>query len=217
MSYDQLFLDSISSTLITIMQHPFLQGLESGKLDRTLFITYVQQDAIYLKTYSQALTILSGQFKLNSPLVAETLLSLADLASQEAIELHEKYCETTLYEDWRIQTPAGFAYSQFMLATVRDHFTVGIAALLPCFIIYWKVATELKPLLNKTHPYSEWFSLYRSEAYFTSLKTFIELTNQIYQQADEQTKFLMLEKSKQGALLELAFWDDAFHQRRLFF
>jgi thiaminase (transcriptional activator TenA) len=52
---------SIDGIYAAILAHPFLTGLTDGTLPPSAFAFYVQQDALYLRKYAEALTMVSSR------------------------------------------------------------------------------------------------------------------------------------------------------------
>src|SRR5687768_14521797 len=52
---------SINDTFRAILDHPFVEGLTSGSLERDAFRFYVVQDALYLRDYARALALCAAK------------------------------------------------------------------------------------------------------------------------------------------------------------
>lgn len=180
-----------------IIKHPFLTQLVDGSLDPEIFQFYCLQDAYYLSIY------------------AKVLRSLAKLT----IEHHQffincaKSCEQEPHQSgitlplWRELTPACFSYTHFLQTHDHNDFNKGVAAVLPCFIIYQQVAKLTNP--NQPHnPFQAWFDTYTSQTFNSQCEYILNLIEKILQQNESQKLYDIIE---QGCHLEWAFWDDSYH------
>ena len=78
------FCKVIDSIIEKIKRHPFLQQLQSGVLDKEIFHFYLQQDAVYLKAFRQAHTLISERTN-----QTEIKLKLASLAKSVVLEAEQ--------------------------------------------------------------------------------------------------------------------------------
>ncbi len=129
------------------LEHPFLQGLASGKLDRSKFRYYLEQDLLYLREFSRLLLELAAKAPLGTQ--AQTLARHAHEAIAEEATLHRDILglkETAQKEaDLRlVMAPSNLAYVNHLRASVwRGSFLEGMAAVLPCYWYYLEAGREL--------------------------------------------------------------------------
>lgn len=134
---------------------PFNTELAAGRLSRERFQGYIIQDALYLAQYSRILAIAGAR----GPDV-ETLRTFGSCALEAvAVEqaLHERYLTEFGVDPTQIAaaepSPDCLGYTSFLLATAyHEPWEVLVAALLPCFWIYWDVDRELPGTLRRTIP-----------------------------------------------------------------
>ena len=129
-----------------ILSHPFLRGLTGGDLPSDRFAYYVAQDAHYLRDYARALAVIGAK----APTHADAGMLARHAAGTVDVEL-------TLHavllpqlglanEDLdRIPlSPTTLGYTSYLLATAYGgSFAEGLAAVLPCYWIYARVAKAL--------------------------------------------------------------------------
>src|ERR1051326_8217812 len=122
---------------------PFNAELAAGTLSRERFRFYITQDAIYLGQYARVLALAAAR----APEIA-TLQGFANSAwGAVAVEqaLHGRYLQEFGVDPATVlraePTPDCLAYTSFLLATAyQEPWEVLVAALLPCFWVYWDVA-----------------------------------------------------------------------------
>src|SRR5271166_966779 len=125
---------------------PFNIELAAGSLRRERFRHYITQDALYLGQFSRALALAAAK----AP-DSETLRDFAQSAvSAVSVErsLHEHYLRAFGVDPAVLAAaepaPDCLAYTSFLLATAyHEPWEVLVAALLPCFWIYWDVGCEI--------------------------------------------------------------------------
>ena len=108
------------------------------------------------------------------------------------------------------KTEACANYLDFLNKHVADKYKNGIAAVFPCFYVYYHAAKKLYPE-NKDNDYIAWFSVYTSELFENQNQKMFEIVKKEYDSSDENKKIIMMRIIREGALLEWHFWD-AFYQ-----
>jgi thiaminase/transcriptional activator TenA len=165
------FTDTLWSGIRTIydqtLQHPFLRGLSAGTLPKDRFQFYLVQDAQYLGAFGDALRGVAEKAPRED--WAATLRRHADDAIKVERQLHEGIL--TAYGVPRDaqrapMAPTNYAYTNHLLmASSRGSFGEGLAALLPCYWIYWEVGKELKKRGSRDPQYKKWIDQYSSNDY----------------------------------------------------
>lgn len=193
-----------------ILDHPFLAGLATGELDRERFAHYVVQDAHYLRRYARALSTLAGR----APDEATTAMFAAHAANAIAVEqaLHEGFlAELGLAAD-RLPGPAPttVAYTSYLLAVTQGgSFAEGVAAVLPCYWIYWEVG---KALLARSSPdplYARWIATYGGEEFAAVVRPVLDLTDRLGDDVSALERARMAEHYATASRYEWMFWDAA--------
>ena len=120
-------------------EHEFLLAMLSGELAPRCFQYYVRQDRLYLLDFALALRRLAA---LSEGEDVEALRAFADGADVAEASLHESFFAawgvdaTALLQD--DQAPTTLAYTSFLLRCVADGRAEGLAALLPCFWVWFR-------------------------------------------------------------------------------
>src|SRR6185312_8307042 len=125
---------------------PFNVELAAGTLARERFRFYIQQDAIYLGQFARVLAIAAAKAPNTATLQNFAQSALVAITVEQA--LHERYlkefgvdpADTARAE----AAPDCFAYTSFLTAVAyNEPWEVLVAALLPCFRIYWDVGCAI--------------------------------------------------------------------------
>ena len=207
---------SNADTYHAIIRHPFLEQMQAGTLDRDLFAAYLVQDARYLGVFARALRALAS--KAPRPEWARHLEGDAQGSLAEERRLQDRLLETYGIGPAQLAeiepSPDAFAYSNYLLATVYDRpFAEGVAALLPCYWIYWEVGKELAKTGSPDPVYQAWIEANASSAYGTVVEAILTIANAVAAEADAATVERMQEHFRRASRYEWLFWDSAFHQR----
>lgn len=198
-----------------ILDHAFNRELASGRLERDTFLFYMIQDAHYLGVFSRALALVAA--KSPSP---EGQIKFAKSAHDAIIverALHEGF-----FRDFGVgpalfqatpPSPTCTAYGNFLLATAHAQpFAVGVAAVLPCFQIYWEVGRHLYGAAERANPYQKWIDTYADEAFGSSVRDVLAFTDAAHDAAAPADRRLMREAYLTACRYEWMFWDSAWRR-----
>ena len=171
------------------------------------------QDALYLAAYGRALAIAAAR----AP-DAEGLEVFAESAKGVVVverALHAHYFEVFGVDPATVAaTPASptcRAYTDFLLATaVTGDFPVLIAAILPCFWVYWDVGTAIDRTAAADNPYRTWIDTYADEGFGESVRRVIGLTDRAADAGSAGTRDAMTEAFVASTRYEWMFWDAAY-------
>src|SRR5665213_465325 len=124
----------------------FNTELADGSLSRARFQGYVIQDALYLGQYARVLAMAGVKGPDGATLHAFASSALEAVAVEQA--LHERYLREFGIDPARLAeaepSPDCLGYTSFLLATAyHDPWEVLVAALLPCFWVYWDVGSAI--------------------------------------------------------------------------
>jgi thiaminase/transcriptional activator TenA len=89
-----------------------------------------------------------------------------------------------------------------------------VAAILPCFWIYWDVGTAIKAKSASGNPYQAWIDTYSDEGFATATKRVIAITDTLAAAASEAERARMAEAFRWSCRFEWAFWDAAWRLER---
>lgn len=208
---------SIGPVYRKTLEHPYLKGLADGTLPKSRFHFYLLQDAHYLRAFAQALHVLASKAPRE-----DWALTLGRHAT-EALEVERGLHQSLLAEAGigagrmaaAEPAPSNYAYTTHLLAAVhRGTFAEGLAAVLPCYWIYWEVGKELKKAGSKDPAYQRWIDQYAGADYGKIVGQVLDMMNaqaaRIPAAEREQARRLFL----LSARYEYLFWDAAWRQEQ---
>jgi thiaminase (transcriptional activator TenA) len=195
---------------------PFNRELAAGALAPDRFSFYITQDALYLAQYSRVLALAAAKAPDTPSLQAFAGSALGAIAVEQ--RLHEHYLAELGISPAEIAAaepaPDCLAYTSFLLATAhQEAWPVLIAALLPCFWIYWDVASAIIRDCAPGNPYQAWIDTYANPAFGESVKRVIGIADAAAS-AMPSAHAQMLAAFTRSAQYEYLFWDGTY-QRRL--
>jgi thiaminase/transcriptional activator TenA len=205
----------MGSVFEAILEHPFLVALADGDLPEGTFRHYVVQDALYLKAYARALSALGGRART----IEDTELFATRAARAIGVErtLHRELLAELGLDQAAVEdaepSPTNLAYTSFIGSYVHGgSFADGLAAVLPCFWIYWEVAQHLIER-GSPHPvYQRWIESYRSEEFERGVTAVLGLVDRVGASLGpedlERVRRIVLAASR----YEWMFWDAAWRQ-----
>ena len=194
---------------------PFNTELAAGSLAPERFRFYILQDAIYLGQYSRVLALAAARAPDAGQLQAFAQSALGAVAVEQ--RLHEHYLHEFGVEPAAIAAaepaPDCLAYTSFLLATAyHEPWPVLVAALLPCFWIYWDVASAITRKAAPNNPYEAWIDTYADEAFGAAVARVIGTADEATA-ASPDLRPAMLASFSRSAQYEFLFWDGAYQQR----
>ena len=195
---------------------PFNTELASGTLSRERFQGYVVQDALYLGQYSRLLALAGVKGPDGATLQAFGRCALEAVAVEQA--LHERYLQKFGIDPARLTdaepSPDCLGYTSFLLATAyHDPWEVLVAALLPCFWIYWDVGIRIAKRAAPDNPYHAWIDTYADEGFGEALRMVIGITDRAASATTSAVQARMMTAFVRCTQYEWLFWDGAYQQR----
>jgi len=171
---------SIEPIYGAILRHPFLAGLTDGSLPRESFRFYAVQDALYLREFARALSIAAARAPRDEWIIMFNEHAAGALKVERA--LHEGF-----FRDFGLgpeqvaatpPAPTNLAYTCYLLAVAyASPFHEVIAALLPCYWIYWEVGKELEKAGSPDPLYQRWIGIYASEDFGGLVRSVLDAAN----------------------------------------
>ena len=194
----------------------FNTELAAGTLSRERFQGYIVQDALYLGQYSRVLAIAGARGPDAATLNAFGACALEAVAVEQA--LHERYLTEFGVDPARLAdvepSPDCLSYTSYLLATAyHDPWEVLIAALLPCFWIYWDVGTRIAQRAAANNPYRAWIDTYADEGFGEAVRTVIGITDRAADATTPAIRTRMMTAFIRSTQYEWLFWDGAYQRR----
>jgi thiaminase (transcriptional activator TenA) len=194
----------------------FNTELTAGTLSRERFQGYIVQDALYLGQYSRVLAIAGARGPDAATLNAFGACALEAVAVEQA--LHERYLTEFGVDPARLvdaePSPDCLGYTSFLLATAyHEPWEVLIAALLPCFWIYWDVGSRIAKQATADNPYRAWIETYADEGFGEAVRTVIGITDRAAAATTPAIQTRMMTAFIRSTQYEWLFWDGAYQRR----
>lgn len=196
--------------------HPFVQGMGDGTLEKEKFRFYMIQDYLYLIDYAKLFAI--GAMKATDLQTMGKFAALLDSTLNEEMSLHREYAKKFEISEKELEkaqpSPTTLAYTHYMLH-VGQSGTLGelVAALLPCMWSYWEIGKELseKPGANNEF-YREWIEMYSSEEFGELATWCINLFDALTEDKSEAELEKLEEIFLNTTRFEYMFWDMAYSE-----
>lgn len=201
---------AIAPIYAAILRHPFLRGLTDGSLPRDSFRFYAIQDALYLKDFARALSLAAARAPREDWIIMFNEHSAGALRVERA--LHESF-----FAEWGLKVddvnatlpaPTNLAYTSYLLAVAYGApFHEALAALLPCYWIYWEVGKELERAGSTDPLYQRWIGTYASEEFGAVVRAVIDATDETARRLDAASRAAMMRHFVTTSRYEWMFWD----------
>ncbi len=198
-----------------ILELPFNRELAEGSLSRARFVHYLIQDAHYLGLFSRALAATAARAPDGE---AQALLArCAHDAVAEERALHERFFRRFGIEEsgWRKVRPSptclGYGHWLLSLGATGDY-GQALAALLPCYHVYWQVGLHLHRKAHRPHPYEAWIETYADEGFGEIVRRVMAITDAAAEKAAAEQRAAMAEAYRIATSYEWLFWDAAWRQ-----
>ncbi len=199
-----------------IVEHPFVTGLTDGSLPAEAFTFYVLQDALYLRGYARALAAVASR----APDTAQTAMFARHAANIVEVELglHDSLMASLAIDPAELaateEAPTTVGYVSYLLATITGgSYADGIAAVLPCYWIYWEVG---KHLLAKGSPeprYQRWIDTYSGDEFAAEVRDVIAVADAIGPGLSAAERDRVGRIFRTTSRYEWMFWDMGYHER----
>jgi len=201
---------SIEPIYAEILRHPFLTGLTDGTLPAESFRFYAVQDALYLRDYARALSLAAVRAPADQWIIMFNEHAAGALKVER--ELHEGF-----FAAWGLTmeavastplAPTNLAYTSYLLAIAHaGPFHEAVAALLPCYWIYWEVGKELERRGSPDPLYSKWIGTYASEQFGEIVRAVLDCANAIAAPLGAAERAAMKRHFHTTSRYEWMFWD----------
>lgn len=198
-----------------ILDLPFNRELADGTLSPERFQFYITQDALYLAQYAKVLAAAAARAPDNGDMAF-----FAKAAEQVVVverALHEGFLQRfgVTAEDLAAAepSPSCFGYTNFLHATAQQGSYAGlVAAVLPCFWIYWEVGKHIAATARGDNPYQAWIDTYSDPGFGEAVKRAIAICDRAADGASAAEESAMMRAYARCARYEWMFWDSAYRQ-----
>jgi thiaminase/transcriptional activator TenA len=210
MTFTKELWDSIAPIYAAILRHPFIKGLTDGSLPRESFRFYAVQDALYLRDFARALSIAAARAPQDDWIIMFNEHAAGALKVERS--LHESFfAEFGLSPEDVSATPlasTNLAYTSYLLAVAYGGaFHEAIAALLPCYWIYWEVGKELERAGSPDALYARWIGTYASEEFGGVVCAVLDATERTAARVGDAERETMRRHFVTTSRYEWMFWE----------
>jgi thiaminase (transcriptional activator TenA) len=217
MSFSQEAWQKIGPLYEKILALPFNQELAAGTLAHDRFTFYMLQDALYLTQFGRALAATAARAS-----DEDAMIHFAGSAQAAVVverELHAGFFKTfgiTPEEAAATEpSPTCAHYTHYLLALAHNApYEVSVAALLPCFWIYWEVGSHLFNVARPDNPYQAWIDTYAGEEFAAAVRRMEAATNAAAEAAGKAQRAAMRGAYLRSCRYEWMFWDAAWRLER---
>ena len=201
---------SIESIYAAILRHPFIRGLTDGSLPREGFQFYAVQDALYLREFARALSIAAARAPQDDWIVMFNEHAAGALRVERA--LHESFFREFGFAAGEVAAtplaPTNLAYTSYLLSVAYGApFHEALAALLPCYWIYWKVGKELERAGSPDPLYARWIGTYASREFGSLVRSVLDATDQTAARLQPAERDAMRRHFVTTSRYEWMFWE----------
>jgi thiaminase (transcriptional activator TenA) len=195
---------------------PFNTELAAGTLARERFQHYITQDALYLAEFSRCLTLAAARAPDMAALQSFAQSALGAVAVERA--LHEQYLRQFGVDPVGLSAaepaPDCLAYTSFLVATAyHAPWAVLVAALLPCFWLYWDVGCATAAGAGSDNPYRAWIDTYADPQFGAAVDAVIATADRAAAAATDAGREHMHTAFRRASQFEWLFWDGAYRRR----
>ncbi|MFH5182079.1 thiaminase II [Paenibacillus sp. TAB 01] len=166
MKFSQELRQAVDASWNASFEHPFVNGVAKGTLPLSSFRHYLLNDAYYLSQFARVQSL--GAAKADSLAVSNRMTVHAQGTFNAELSLHETFMKQmgiTAEERAAFQpSPTAYAYTSHMLrAAYNGHLGDIIAAILPCYWLYYEIGQRLQGSAPDEPIYREWIAAYGGE------------------------------------------------------
>lgn len=194
-------------------QHPFIQELREGTLSEEKMKHYVLQDGYYLSHFARVQSLAGA--KAEDFITVNRMASHAQGSYEAEMAMHQKFTTmlqiTGAEQDAFEAAPTAHAYTSHLYRAAHFGSTgVIIAALLPCYWLYYEIGERLQGA-EPNHPvYEEWIAAYGGDWFKELVDEQIGRLNAYAVYASAAERKMMEEYFMISSRYELGFWEMAY-------
>ncbi|NLP49664.1 thiaminase II [Bacillus sp. RO1] len=213
MKFSQLVREKANHIWEASFHHPFVQGIADGNLSLESFKYYVLQDAYYLSHFAKVQAYAGAKaYDLHT---TARMAAHAQGTYEAELSLHENFSKRLgVTEEEKAAfnaAPTAHAYTSHMYrAVLTGGLGEVIAALLPCYWLYYEIGERLKDCTPAEPIYQEWIAAYGGEWFRELVEEQINRLDELADKATEEEKARMLEYFIISSQYEYSFWEMAY-------
>lgn len=194
-------------------EHPFVRGIADGTLPLECFRYYVLNDAYYLSQFARVQAL--GAAKADDLFTSGRMAAHVQGTYNAELSLHEKFAKQLGITDEERgafhPAPTSYAYTSHLLrAAYTGHLGDILAAILPCYWLYYEIGERLQGCAPEEPIYREWIGAYGGEWFRELVEEQIGRLDDIAEQASASDRERMKRHFMISSRYELMFWEMAY-------
>ncbi len=197
---------------VKILELPFIKGIIDGTLPRDKFMFYLQQDELYIRSYSRVLAHIAS--RVETSCLTEAFLAFASDGVEVEKHMHQDYLKNT--PEASEMSPTCLLYTSTLASVASRPVAVEAASVLPCFWVYWAVGQHILEKAGDLsgNPYRQWIETYGDPAFTTANRRAMDACDTLAGEATESVRQEMTRMFVLCTRLEWMFWDSAYRQEK---
>ncbi|QPC45667.1 thiaminase II [Mangrovibacillus cuniculi] len=191
-------------------QHQFVKGIADGSLPVKNFRHYVMQDSYYLHHFAKVQAL--GAIKSDNMDTAQRFVTHASHTFEAELSLHQHFYELLDITEEEIQAfepaPTAYAYTSHMYRAAEEGTLADLlAAILPCYWLYYEIGQKLQHA-KPNHPiYDKWIATYASDWFGELVTEQINRLDELVGELSDHEKDRIEKHFVKSSYYELAFWE----------
>ncbi len=209
--------EGIATIYAAILAHPFIRGLTDGSLPEESFRYYAVQDALYLRDFARALSLAAAKAPNEDWIITFNQHAAGALEVERA--LHESFFRAFGLDEAAVRAtplaPTNLAYTSYLLAVAYGGpIHEAVAALLPCYWIYWEVGKALTRQ-GSPHPlYQRWIATYGADEFGVLVEKVLALAEGLAAPLPDAARAAMTRHFVTTSRYEWMFWDMGYRREQ---
>ncbi|MED4604291.1 thiaminase II [Paenibacillus validus] len=213
MKFSEQLRAAVDTSWNASFEHPFVRGIGDGTLPLDCFRHYVLNDAYYLSQFARVQAL--GAAKAGDLYTVNRMAVHAQGTYGAELSLHEKFAKLlgiTEEEHAAFEpAPTAYAYTSHMLRAAYSG-SLGdiVAAILPCYWLYYEIGERLQSCTPDEPIYREWIAAYGGEWFRELVEEQIARLDELAEQASEADRERMKRHFVISSRYEYMFWEMAY-------
>lgn len=189
-----------------IIEHPFVEALAGGTLEREKFVFYLRQDSLYLDNYSRVLARIASRLTMKEHIAAFLGFASEGIAVEKA--LHEAFLGGDVPSPDEV-SPTCLLYTSVLASQATAPVEVEAAAVLPCFWVYRQVGEEILARQRGGNPYRQWIETYADPTFADATDRAVGICDVLADRTGDEVRRRMTDIFVRCTKMEWLFWDSA--------
>jgi thiaminase/transcriptional activator TenA len=213
MKFSQELRQAVTASWNASFEHPFVQGIAKGTLPLEHFRHYLLNDAYYLSQFARVQAL--GAAKATDLADSNRMAAHVQGTYNAELSLHENFAKQLGITDAERSafepSPTAYAYTSHMLrAAYAGHLGDIVAAILPCYWLYYEIGERLQGSTPGVPIYQEWIDAYGGEWFRVLVQEQIDRLDVLAEQVTSADRERMKKHFIISSHYEYKFWDMAF-------